>query len=127
MNRTLVVAALALAGCGNATDVATYQQSIAELQVVVDAHATEAPTAPDCAVEHQRYDDAARPHLRQMTRMSGGMMMGNMRSMCGSMQTELDRHAAAACAGDVTVNQAEAQRHCQMMNDWLTRQRDAAR
>ena len=49
-----------------------------------------------------------------------------MRSMCGSMQTELDRHAAAACAGDAAANHAEAQRHCQMMRDWLARQQAGA-
>lgn len=123
MNRLIL--AVALAGCGNATEVATYQQSIAELQTVVDAHETDSLAAPDCAVEHQRYDELARPHLRQMTRMSGGMGMG-MRSMCGSMQTELDRHAAAACTGDATANHAEAQRHCQLMRDWLARQRAGA-
>lgn len=43
-------------------------------------------------------------------------------SMCGSMQSELDRHAAAACTGDAAANHAEAARHCGLMRDWLARE-----
>jgi hypothetical protein len=137
MTRILLsaAAALTLVACGPSTDVATYQQSVSALTTAVDTHLAESAstTTANCVAEHQRYDDLARPELGRMTGMSGGMdgcasMMGRgvapfgMREMCGSMQSELDRHAAAACAGDVTANHAEAAHHCQMMRDWLTKQ-----
>lgn len=122
MNRVLIaVIPLAFAACGTSAEFPAYQQSVAELQDAVAVHQTESATAPDCAAEHRRYDELARPRLGQLTRMSGGMHSG-MRSMCGSMQTELDRHAGAACAGDAAANQAETTRHCQVMRDWIAKQ-----
>lgn len=142
MTRTLsaVVSALSLSlvGCGMSVatpDVAAYQQSVSALQTAVTAHQNDSvstTTSQDCAAEHQRYDDLARPQIGLMTNMSGGMddcgrAMGHggpfdMFSICGSMQSELDRHAAAACTGDATANHAEADRHCQLMRDWLARE-----
>jgi hypothetical protein len=129
---------LSLVGCGMSVatpDVAAYQLSVSALQAAVTAHQNDSAsttTSQDCIAEHQRYDDLARPQLRSMTNMSGGMddcgrAMGHggpfdMFSMCGSMQSELDRHVAAACAGDAAANHAEAARHCQLMRDWLARE-----
>lgn len=141
MTRTLfaVVSALTLAACGvSSSEVAGYQQSVAELQAAVSAHETDAVatlTAEDCLAEHQRYDQQVRPRLGQMMNLSGGMdgcgpMRGSrpmgMRTMCGSMQGELDRHAAGACAGDAATNHAEAAQHCRLMRDWLGQQQDGA-
>ncbi len=140
MTRTVfaVVSALVLSGCGMGVappDVAAYQRSVSALQEAVISHQNDAAstiTSQDCTVEHRRYEDLARPQLGQMTNMSGGMddcrrAMGHpgpfdMSSRCGSMQTELDRHGAAACTGDAAANHAEAARHCQLMRDWLTRE-----
>jgi hypothetical protein len=115
MNRSLIAVTFTLAACGGSVE---YKQSVSELQTAVAAHQSESVTTPDCALEHQRYDDAARPLLQRMTMMSSGPM----RSMCGSMRGELDRHATAACTGDAATNQAEATHHCQLMQDWLARQ-----
>ena len=116
MNRSLMLILFALTACGSSS--VEYRQSVSELQTVVVAHQNESATASDCALEHRRYDDSARPLLRQMTMMSSG----SMHSMCGSMRSELDRHATAACTGDAVTNQAEAMHHCQLMQDWLGRQ-----
>lgn len=122
MNRLLIAfISLPFAACGVSADLPAYQQSVAELQEAVAAHQNESATAPDCAAEHRRYDELARPRLGQMTRMSGGMN-GGMRSTCGSMQTELDRHASSACAGDAAANQAETTRHCEVMRGWIAKQ-----
>lgn len=139
MMRTLlaVVPALTLAACGMGAptpDVAAYQKTVSELQATVTTHQTDAAAtaASDCAAEHLRYDDAMRSRLQQMTGMSGGMdsclrAMGHagpfdMHSMCGSMQSELDRHATAACTGDAAANHAEAAHHCQLMMGWLSQE-----
>lgn len=140
MTQNLFVASvfgLLLTNCGMgsaAPDVAAYQQSVTALEAVVDTHQSNPiTTAEDCAAEHARYDAQARPQLDQMLGMSGAMddcrrAMGqagpfDMHSMCGSMQGELDRHAAAACAGDVVANRAETAHHCQLMRDWLAREK----
>ena len=139
-NSSLVsVAALFLTACGMggaAPDVASYKQSASALEAAVDAHknaAVEITTPEGCVAEHQRYEGLARPQVDQMMNMSGGMddcrrAMGHpgpfeMQSMCGSMRSELDRHGAAACAGDMDANRAETARHCQWMRDWLARER----
>jgi len=137
---SLAVATLTACGMGaGAPDVEAYQQSVSELQAAVATHQTESAattTTEACAAEHRRYDDAVRPQLQHLGIMSGGMdncarAMGhgellNLGSMCGSMQTELDRHAAVACAGDASENHAEATRHCQAMRDWLSQQQAQA-
>lgn len=130
------------AACGmgaDAPDVAAYQQNVSELQTAIATHQTDAAattTAQDCTAEHQRYDDMMRPLLQHLTSMSGSIdncqqAMGhagpfNMNGMCGSMQSELDRHAATACAGDPSTNHAEAAHHCQLMRDWLSQQQSQA-
>ena len=88
------------------------------------------PYATDCWAEHERYDNAARPGLTELTTMGGSLdscrfSMGHtgfseMRSMCGSMQLELERHASVACVGDDAANHAEAAHHCEVMRGWLT-------
>ena len=130
--------ALVLAACGmsvTSPDVAAYERSVSGLQSAVAAHQNDSAatlTTQDCTAEHRRYDDLARPQLGQMTDMSGSMdncgrAMGHagpfeMRSRCGSMQSELNRHANVACSGDPAANHAEAAHHCQLMRDWLVRQ-----
>ncbi len=137
-----VLAVTVFPACGRgaaAPDVAAYQQTVSELQLAVAAHQSDSAattTVADCDAEHQRYDASIRPRLQRMSAMSGAMdgcgrTMGhpgalNLGSMCGSMQSELDRHAVAACAGDVAANHAEAARHCQLMRDWLGQQRAQA-
>lgn len=141
MNRhaLLLVPVLTLAACGmpvTAPDVAAYQLNLSSLTLAVSTHqdAGVATTAQDCAAEHQRYDGAARPALQHMLAASQGMddclqSMGHshgMRSGCGSMQSELDRHAGAACSPDAGANHAEVTHHCRLMRDWLSQQHDAA-
>jgi hypothetical protein len=143
MRRTVLVTLplLALAACGTsftAADITAYQQDLAALTVTVTTHqdAGVATSPADCAAEHRRYDDAARPVLRHMLGMSQGMddcrqAMGHagpfeLHGMCGSMQTELDRHAAAACSPDAGANHAEVAHHCQLMRDWLGQQQGTA-
>ena len=148
MNRKTALAlafgpVLALAGCGMGVaspspDVAAYEQTVSDLQSAVTAHQNDSAvtlTQQDCTAEHQRYDDLVRPQLGRMTDMSGGMddcgrAMGHagpfeMRSRCGSMQSELNRHATAACSSDPAANHAEAAHHCQLMRDWLGSERTA--
>ncbi|MDP1823323.1 MAG: hypothetical protein Q8L48_08780 [Archangium sp.] len=123
MSRLLIaVIPFVLTACG--PDAAAYQQQVSALEVAVTQHQDESQTTADCVDEHRRYDELARPRLGQMTGMSGPM---GMRSMCGSMQSELDRHAGAACAGDAAANRAEAVHHCQLMKDWLGRQQTCTR
>ena len=133
--------AVVLAACGMSVaspDVAAYEQRVSGLQSAVETHQNDSAstlTMQDCTAEHRRYDDLARPQLGQMTGASGSMddcgrAMGHagpfeMRSRCGSMQSELDRHATVACSGDLAANHAEAARHCQLMREWLGRERTA--
>lgn len=137
----LLVPSLVLAACGlsfTTADVAAYQQDLAALTVTVATHqdAGVATAPPDCATEHQRYDDAARPVLRRLMDRSQGMDgcrrdMGHagpfeLHGMCGSMQTELDRHAAAACSPDAGANHEEVAHHCRQMQAWLAQQQGVA-
>jgi hypothetical protein len=136
----VTVPLLALAACGvsfTTADVTAYQQDLAALTVTVSTHQDAGVATPaDCAAEHQRYDAAARPVLQHMLGMSQGMddcrqAMGHpgpyeLHGMCSSMQTELDRHAAAACSPDAGANHAEVVHHCQLMRDWLGQQQGTA-
>ncbi len=132
MARSLVVLSFAVVsfGCGvgaSSEDVAAYRSTVSELQAVVATHESDgaSATAEACAKEHQRYDDQVRPRVEQLSGSSPGLdrcrPMG-LGSMCGSMRTELDRHAKAACSPDAAANHAEVVAHCRRMNDWLAKQ-----
>ena len=125
--------------CGGATssDVIAYQQTLSALQAGVVTHQADAASTAarsDCVTEHRRYDDLARPRLQQMMSASASMddcgrRMGMegpfmMRETCSSMQSELDRHAAAACGDDPALNHAEAATHCDRMRAWLSSERE---
>jgi hypothetical protein len=133
------VALAACGGRGSTPDVAAYSAAVSDVQASVTGHQASAAAAQgsaDCTAEHQRYDGEVRPRVKHMLDMSGGMDgcmrdMGHgdqadMHGMCDSMMGELDRHHAAACAGDDAANHAEAAHHCQMMRDWLDREHSRA-
>lgn len=129
----LVAVAAFLSGCGlgASEDPAVYRSTVSELQSAVTAHQTDgaSATSGSCAAEHQRYDELVRPGLERLQgfnptmmgcrSMRAGMGMG---SMCSSMRSELDRHAAAACSSDEATNHAEVVAHCRRMSDWLAQQ-----
>ena len=140
-NILAVFAAMTLGACGmggSSAEVAAYQKTVSELQAAVATHQTDAAATPkaDCGAEHQRYEDATRPRLTQLTSMSTGLdscrlAMGHtgfseLRTMCGSMLSELDRHASVACAGDEAANHIEAAQHCEVMRGWLAQQESGA-
>ena len=137
MTRTLIFILLGVAAgaCGSGFGAKAYEQTVAQLQVAIDTHrsAAAASRVQDCTAELEKYDHEARSLLKQLTNASVGIdscrrAMGHpgpfdARSVCDSMQGELDRHVATACTGDESANRAEVTRHCDLMRNWASRQR----
>jgi hypothetical protein len=136
-----LVAAVAVAGCGDSTrdrpDVQAYAGLARQISGAAAAYGTAddaASDVPSCQSAHAAYDANVRPMVDRMRAMSGDMdremeMMGHgdeADMTCGAdgMMAELDRHRTAACtSADMAANHAEADRHATAMGQWAEHQR----
>lgn len=105
--------------------VTEYQSYAADLQTSLTAYGgtmMSSSTLTSCRAAHEQYDAAARPTVVKMVDMGkamdafmethAGEMITDMSCVAAAMLTELDRHAAAACAStDETANRTEVGRH----------------
>jgi hypothetical protein len=135
---TALAGAFVLASCStndspnvSASDVAALNQAALGVSASVASYRTPAAsmvTSADCAAALQQYSEQVQPEVNRIAQMSGRMdgamsamgegMGADMECGAGVMQQELAQYLGAACtAPDMAANRAQAERHCNAMQD----------